>query len=157
MSIPARIAALALALLGLCATHWRAYTAGQARQRDAQAAAQLQATQTQAANAITLANITTKAQHARTQTETRTAAVRLRTADDIDRLRIDLDAARDTVRTFAQSAAACTDNTAAADQLLRAMASDLERLAKQGADIALAADGHAADALMLKTILDAAP
>ena len=149
MSIQARITALALVLLALCASHWRAYTAGQQRQRDAQAAAQLQATQTQAAAAIRQADQTIEAQNDRTQTERRIAADRLRTAGHIDRLRIDLDAARAT----AQSADTCTDNTGATDELLRAMAADIEHLAKQGADTAQAADGHAADAVMLLRVL----
>lgn len=151
MSIHARITALALVLLALCASHWRAYTAGQQRQRDAQAAAQLQATQNQAAAAIRQADHTIEAQYDRTQTERRIAADRLRTAGDIDRLRIDLD----TARAAAQSADTCTDNATAADQLLRAMAADLEHLAKQGADTAQAADGHAADAVMLLRVLGA--
>ena len=153
MSIHARITALALVLLALCASHWRAYTAGQQRQRDAQAAAQLQATQTQAAAAIRQADQTIEAQNDRTQTERRIAADRLRTAGHIDRLRIDLDAAR----AAAQSADACPDNAGATDELLRAMAADIEQLAQQGADTAQAADGHASDAVMLKTIMDAAP
>lgn len=153
MSITARIAALALVLLALCASHWRAYTAGQQRQRDAQAAAQLQATQTQAAAAIRQADQTIEAQHERTQTERRIAADRLRTAGHIDRLRIDIDAAR----AAAQSADTCTDDTGATDELLRAMAADIEQLAKQGADTAQAADGHAADAVMLLKVLTAQP
>lgn len=151
MSVQARITALALALLALCATHWRAYTAGQQRQRDAQAAAQLQATITQAAAAIRQADTIIEAQHDRTQTERRIAAVRLRTAGHIDRLRIDIDAAR----ASAQSADTCADNAAATDELLRAMAADIEQLAKQGADTAQAADGHAADAVMLLRVLGA--
>ena len=149
MSIQARITALALVLLALCASHWRAYTAGQQRQRDAQAAAQLQATQTQAAAAIRQADQTIEAQNDRTQTERRIAADRLRTAGHIDRLRIDLDAAR----AAAQSADTCTNDTGATDELLRAMAADIEHLAKQGADTAQAADGHAADAVMLLRVL----
>ena len=149
MSIQARITALALIMLVLCASHWRAYTVGQQRQRDAQAAAQLQTTQTQAATAIRQADQTIEAQNERTKTERRLAAERLRTASDIERLRIDLDAAR----TTAQSTDTCTDRITATDQLLRSMAADIEQLAKQGANTAQAADSHAADALMLLRVL----
>ena len=145
MSIAARITALALVLLALCASHWRAYVAGQHRQRDAQAAAQLQATQTAAVSAIRKADQIIEAQHDRTQTERRIAADRLRTAGELDGLRTDLQAAR----SAAASADACTADTAARDALLAAMARDIARLGEQGAAIAAAADGHAVDALML--------
>lgn len=145
MSLQARITALALVLLALCASHWRAYTAGQQRQRDAQAAAQLQATQTQAAAAIRQADNTIEAQHDRAKTETRISADRLRTAGQLDSLRTDLQ----TARAAAVGADACTADASARDALLAAMARDIERLGEQGAAIAAAADGHAADALML--------
>lgn len=145
MSTAARLTALLLGLLALMGTHWRAYTLGARHERNAAQATQTQAVRDSAAAAIRQADNTIEATHERAQTETRIAADRRAADSELDRLRSDLQAAR----AAAASADACTPDGAARDQLLGAMATDLAALAEQGAAIAAAADGHAADALML--------
>ena len=145
MSLQARLVALLLILLALVGTHWRAYTIGARHERDAVQAAQTQALRSSAVAAVRTADNTIEAQHDRAKTETRISADRLRTADQLDSLRTDLQ----TARAAAAGADACTADASARDALLAAMARDIERLGEQGAAIAAAADGHAADALML--------
>ncbi len=146
MSITARLTLLLLGLLALAGTHWRAYTLGARHERNATQAAQAAAMRESAVAAIRQADNTIEAQHDRAKTEARISTDRLATAGELDRLRHDLAAAR----AAADSADACTADSAARDQLLAAMAADIETLAEQGADIAAAADGHAADALLCK-------
>lgn len=145
MSITARLTLLLVAVLALMGTHWHAYTLGARHERNAAQAAQTQAVRDSAAAAIRKADQTIEATYDRAQTERRIAADRLAAAGELDRLRADLQ----TARAAAASADACTADASARDALLAAMARDIERLAEQGASIAAAADGHAADALML--------
>lgn len=142
---PARLALLLAAMIALLGTHWRAYTLGQRHERNAAQAAQTEALRTHAVAAIQLANKTVEVFNDRAQTERRIAADRLRTAGELDRLRADLQAAR----AAATGGDTCTADTSARDTLLAAMAEDIARLAEQGATIAQAADGHAADTVML--------
>ena len=148
-TLPARLALLLAAVLFLIGTHWRAYTQGQRHERTAAQAAQTEALRTRAVAAIRHADHTIEAQHDRAQTERRIAADHLRTAGELDRLRTDLQ----TARAAAAGADACTPHAPAQDQLLGAMAADIAQLAEQGAAIAAAADGHAADAVMLSKVL----
>lgn len=145
MSITARLALLLTVLLALVGTHWRAYTLGVRHEQNAAQAAQTQAVRDSAVASIRKADQVIEAQHDRTQTEGRISADRLRTAGELDSLRADLRAAR----AAAQSADACTGHATAQDKLLGEMAADIAGLAEQGAAIAAAADGHAADTVML--------
>lgn len=150
LTLQARLVLLLLGLLALLGTHWRAYTLGATHERYAVQAAQIQAERESAAAAIRTADNNIEEQHARAQTERRIAADRLRNADQLDSLRTDLQ----TARAAAAGADACTADASARDQLLAAMARDLARLGEQGAAIAAAADGHAADALMLWRVVN---
>lgn len=145
MSLSARLALVLLGLVTLLGTHWRAYSLGARHERNATQAAQVQAVRESAAAAIRNADNIIEATHDRAQTERRIAADRLSVGGELDRLRADMSAAR----AVAASADTCTADGAARDQLLAAMAADLATLAQQGGAIAAAADGHAADALML--------
>lgn len=145
MSLSIRLALALIGLLALLGTHWRAYTLGARHERDAVQAAQTEAVHQGAVAAINQANNTIEVIHARTQTQTRITTDRLALSGELDRLRSDLQAAR----TAASGGDTCTADTSAKDQLLAAMERDIERLGEQGAVIAAAADGHAADALML--------
>lgn len=151
MSLAARALAVFMALMFLAGTHWRAYSTGKAHQRNAHAAQQLQATQAAASAAIQTANTTIEATHDRAQKQTRITADSRSADADINRLRQQLAAAR-AAAAAASSAGACTPDTPAQDQLLAAMAADIAHLAEQGAATATAADGHAADALMLQGV-----
>jgi len=145
MSLSIRLTLALVGLLTLLGTHWRAYTLGARHERDAVQAAQTEAVHQGAVAAIQQANNTIEVIHARTQTQTRITTDRLAVSSELDRLRNDLQA----VRAAATGGETCTADSAAQNQLLAAMARDLATLGEQGAAIAAAADGHAADALML--------
>lgn len=148
MSLSARLAAALLVLLTLAASHWRVYLAGQRAQADRHAQQQLNAERTQAARLVRQIDNQTDAQHDRTLAESRIGRDRVAARTELERLRRDLAAAR--AEASAQNP--CGRDPDPRDQLLEAMARDIERLGEQGEAIATAADGHAADALMLDLI-----
>lgn len=144
MSLSARLTALLVLAVALAATHWRAYVAGQHAQANHHAALQLQASQQAAARLVRHVDNQTQAQHERTQAEQRIGRDRVAARTELERLRHDLASARAAART----PSACGPDPDPRDQLLAAMAADIEHLAEQGEAIATAADSHHADALM---------
>lgn len=148
MSMSLRLTmALAMAVV-LAGTHWKAYTAGQVRERDARAALDLVATQADARAEILKADKIIGATNERAKTQTRIGDDRVAVRSELERLRLDLAEAR--ARADAQSAGGPACDTSAKDALLAAMERDIERLGVKGESIAAAADGHAADVIMLQ-------
>ena len=148
MSLYARLIAILLVLVALAGSHWRAYTTGKQRQADAHAAAQLTAEREQAQRLVRQIDNQQDAQHVRDLTENRIGSDRVAAHTELERLRHDLASAR----AAASAPATCGGDADPRDQLLAAMARDLEALGEQGERIAAAADSHAADAVMLKRV-----
>lgn len=148
MTLQSRLLLGCMTALFFVGTHWHAYRQGQARERDAQAAAHLTVTQAQAARLVRQIDNQTTAQHAHTQTLQTAAALHADNRATVERLRGQLAAAI----AAASAPAPGVDHCPASHALHAAMAADLATLAEHGAAIARAADTHAADALMLQQV-----